>query len=208
MNFSRAGLNARPDCPLNQNGLPAASLAPLIAWPVGATRPSGFLPLTGKLIVWKPVGAKRTESPTWMVTPLGKKLLTSELYFWLNVFWSFTGKPMSTVRVAACADTGVATTIAATIAANVLLRRCKDISLSLEGRPGLSGPLRTHPNPDLTRKLRDVGGRTSVRTGIRQPAGTGGGGGAAGIGPPVLASSERVCCRSSRWTPRLWTSRA
>src|SRR2546421_2223064 len=82
-------------------------------------------------MVWKPVATKLTESPTWMVTPCGKKLSTSELCFSKKAFWSFSGTPMSTARVAACADTGAARALAVMAAASAdFVRPFKDISLS------------------------------------------------------------------------------
>ena len=72
-----AGLKATLSSPLNQNGWPAASLAPCTFVPLG--RSSGVMspPLAGRSTLWNPLGVKRTLSPTRIVTPCGKKSFTS-----------------------------------------------------------------------------------------------------------------------------------
>ncbi len=62
--------------PLNQNGAPAASLTP-VAVPVGASSGAGSSPLAGKSTLWNPLAVNLILSPLRMVTPCGKKSLTS-----------------------------------------------------------------------------------------------------------------------------------
>src|SRR5439155_13714226 len=110
-------------CPLNQNGEPAASLTPATFCPVGVISGSAASPFGGRSAVWNAVGTNFTESPMRIVTPCGKKSLTSEPYLWLNVFCDFVGRPMATVLVAACAATGSTSIMPAAAASTAILVR-------------------------------------------------------------------------------------
>ena len=100
--LSSSGLKPSDGWPLNQNGASAASSEPETSCPSGVMMGSLLVRFPGRSIVWNPVGANFTVSPTWIVTWCGKKSLTSLPVFW-NCFWAAVGSPASTVFVAACA---------------------------------------------------------------------------------------------------------
>src|SRR3954453_23907976 len=111
--------------PLNQNGLPAASLTPeifvpLASWPM---KGGGSSPLGGTVTVWKPLIFQRTRAPTWIVTRFTKYALLS-LPFGTPA--ALPGGPAVTLRVAPCADAAGTSAVAATAAAAILrvLSKC------------------------------------------------------------------------------------
>ena len=109
--------------PLNQNGAPAASLTPAIFVPAGSglMNGGGLAPFVGKVTVWKPLIVHLTLSPTWTVTVLRKKALTSPS---CGVPVTLPGGPAVTVRVApwaAAAGTSAVAATAATAIPRILL---------------------------------------------------------------------------------------
>ena len=90
----RSGLKPKFGKPLNQYGLPAASLEPATFVPVGPSSVTGFLPLAGMSTLWNAVAVNLTESPTWIVALCGKKSIASVLSFGsMNFFCASGGRP-------------------------------------------------------------------------------------------------------------------
>ena len=115
--------STRRGWPLNQNGAPAASLTPAIFTAgSGLMNGGGLAPFFGEVTVWKPFIVHLTLSPTWTVTVLRKKALTSPSF---GCPLTLPGGPAVTVRVApwaAAAGTSVVAATATTAIPRILLK--------------------------------------------------------------------------------------